>query len=137
MKDLNRFTVLFARIFLGSMFLAAGAMKIAGFTAITSMAAAKGLLFPAASIAVAAAIEIAGAVMLFIGYRARLAAFILFVYLIPTTLIFHNFWAAHGMEQQMQLINFLKNVAIMGGLLMVAGTGPGSVSLGEPAADSR
>jgi putative oxidoreductase len=137
MTDTNRFTTLFARILLGIVFLASGAMKIAGFSMVVGFAAAKGLPFPAVSIALAAAIEIAGAAMLFLGYRARLASFVLFLYLIPTTLIFHNFWAAHGLEAQTQLVNFLKNVAIMGGLLMVASAGPGRIALGEPATASR
>ncbi len=137
MKDTNRFTALFARIFLGILFLVSGGMKVAGFSTVVGYAAAKGLPFPAASIALAAAIELAGAAMLFLGYRARLASFVLFLYLIPITLIFHNFWASHGVEAQMQMVNFLKNIAIMGGLLMVAGAGPGAISLGEPITHSR
>jgi putative oxidoreductase len=137
MTDTNRFTALFARILLGVVFLASGAMKIAGFSMVVGFATAKGLPFPAVSIALAAAIEIAGAALLFLGYRARLASFVLFLYLIPTTFIFHNFWAAHGVEAQMQLVNFLKNAAIMGGLLMVASAGPGRIALGEPATQSR
>jgi putative oxidoreductase len=130
MENKSRYTNLVARILLGIVFLASGSMKIAAWSAVVGMAAAKGLPFPALSISLAAAIEIAGAVMLFLGYRARFAAIALFVFLIPTTLLFHNFWAAHGVEQQMQMVNFLKNLAIMGGLLLVAGQGSGPISIG-------
>ncbi|HYT56152.1 MAG TPA: DoxX family protein, partial [Verrucomicrobiae bacterium] len=51
---------------------------------------------------------------------ARWGALLLFLYLIPVTLIFHNFWAYSGIEMQTQLVNFLKNLSIMGGLLLVA-----------------
>jgi putative oxidoreductase len=55
------------------------------------------------------------------------------LHLIPTTAIFHNFWALQGMEQQDNMINFLKNLAIMGGLLVLAANGPGSYSIDERA----
>jgi putative oxidoreductase len=130
MENKSRYTNLVARILLGIVFLASGSMKIAAWSAVVGMAGAKGLPFPAFSISLAAAIEIAGALMLFLGYHARFAAIALFVFLIPTTLLFHNFWAAHGVEQQMQLVNFLKNLAIMGGLLLVAGQGSRPISIG-------
>jgi putative oxidoreductase len=49
--------------------------------------------------------------------------------LIPTTLLFHNFWAMQGMEQQDNMIHFLKNLAIMGGLLILAAYGAGAFSI--------
>jgi putative oxidoreductase len=116
-------------------FLSSGAMKIAAWSMIVGVAASKGLPLPAFSIGVAAAIEIIGALFLMSGFRARLAAFVLFLYLIPTTLIFHNFWAVQGVEHQMQMVNFMKNLAIMGGLLMVASKGPGPISIGKQAAN--
>jgi putative oxidoreductase len=54
---------------------------------------------------------------------------ILALYLVPVTLLCHNFWAYHGMDQQMQMINFLKNLAILGGLLALASEGAGPISL--------
>jgi putative oxidoreductase len=53
----------------------------------------------------------------------------LFLYLIPVTLVMHNFWAAPAAEQQNQIINFLKNVAILGGLLKFCAAGAGAYSL--------
>ena len=52
----------------------------------------------------------------------------LFLYLIPTTYFFHNFWAAQGRRSKPQMVNFLKNVAIMGGLLVLAVNGAGANS---------
>jgi putative oxidoreductase len=49
----------------------------------------------------------------------RLGVAALIVFLIPATLIFHPFWQASGMERMGQMINFMKNLAIMGGLLIV------------------
>jgi putative oxidoreductase len=53
----------------------------------------------------------------------------LFLYIIPTTYFFHNFWTMTGMDQQNNLAHFLKNLAIMGGLLLLAANGPGGYSL--------
>jgi putative oxidoreductase len=44
---------------------------------------------------------------------------VLFLFLVPATVIAHNFWTYHGAELQAQLVNFSKNLAILGGLLFV------------------
>jgi putative oxidoreductase len=63
-----------------------------------------------------------------------MGALALICFLIPASLIFHNFWAFTGAEQRMQMINFLKNLAIMGGLLLVVlrGTGHALTGAEEP-----
>lgn len=82
-------------------------------------------------LAIAAIIEIGGSICLITGYRAKEAAMIMFLYMIPLTLLFHNYWAASGMLAGMQQTHFRKNLAIMGGLLMLAYAGPGRWSLGK------
>lgn len=83
-------------------------------------ATSKRLPMPAISVIIAAIIELLGGFAMIIGYQAAIASWILFVYLIPTSLIFHNFWAASEAEKQNQFVNFMKNLAIMGGLLILA-----------------
>ncbi len=61
--------------------------------------------------------------------KARFAALALFLYLIPVTLIMHNFFGVGGAERQAQTIHFMKNLAIMGGLLMVTASGAGPFSV--------
>ncbi len=68
---------------------------------------------------------------LLLGFKARVGAVLLIIFLIPATLIFHNFWAFEGMERQMQMIMFMKNLAILGGLLLVLGLGPGPISVDQ------
>ncbi len=84
-------------------------------------------------LAAATVIEIGGSICLITGYRAREAAFIMFLYMIPLTLLFHNYWAASGMLAGVQETHFRKNLAIMGGLLLLAYAGPGPWSLGQQA----
>jgi putative oxidoreductase len=71
----------------------------------------------------AAFLEVVAGLMLFTGTLTRLAALALFLYLIPVTLTMHAFWDLSGAERSMQQIAFLKNLAIMGGLLAVASLG--------------
>ena len=79
---------------------------------------------------VAAVIELAGSASLITGYQARVAAFLMFWYTTAVTILFHNYWAATSMMAGMQETHFRKNLAIMGGLLMLAYAGPGKWALG-------
>ncbi len=76
-------------------------------------------------------IEVAGSVCLVTGYQARIAAFVMFWYTTAVTVIFHNYWAASGMMAGTEETHFRKNLAIMGGLLMLAYSGPGKWALGR------
>jgi putative oxidoreductase len=82
-------------------------------------------------LAIAAIVELGGSICLITGYQARIAAFIMFLYTTAVTVIFHNYWAATGMMAGMQETHFRKNLAIMGGLLILAYSGPGKWALGE------
>jgi len=69
--------------------------------------------------------ELVGGFLLLIGIRVRLGAFLLIVVLIFTTLLSHYFWVLEGEQRSLQLIQFLKNLAILGGLLNVIAFGKG------------
>jgi putative oxidoreductase len=85
-------------------------------------------------LAIAMIIELAGSVCLVTGYQARFAAFVMFWYTTAVTVLFHNYWAAGETMAGMQETHFRKNLAIMGGLLVLAYAGPGKWALGEHAA---
>jgi putative oxidoreductase len=82
---------------------------------------------PLASVLVwpAAIVELAGAAMLVTGWKARGAALVLAAYSILAALIFHNFWAVPADQALNQTIHFMKNIAIMGGLLQICAFGAG------------
>jgi putative oxidoreductase len=80
---------------------------------------------------IAAFIELAGSVCLITGYQIRIAAFVMFLYTTVVTVLFHNYWAASAAMAGIQETHFRKNVAIMGGLLMVAYSGGGKWALGK------
>jgi putative oxidoreductase len=78
---------------------------------------------------IALVIEAGGVLCLLVGWQARAAAFVMFLYLAAVSVLLHNFWALHGTAAGGAQTQFLKNVGIMGGLLMIAAYGPGKWSL--------
>jgi putative oxidoreductase len=76
-------------------------------------------------LAIAMVVEVGGAICLISGLYTRTAAFVMFVYMIFVTVIFHAYWSAPPNLAPMQETHFRKNLAIMGGLLFVAAHGPG------------
>jgi putative oxidoreductase len=125
----SSFTPLAGRILMSVMFLISGFFKIGGYTQLVGYAASKGLPMASVAIACAAVLELAGGLAILVGFQTKIAAWLLFLYLIPVTFIFHNFWALQGAAQQDNMIHFLKNVAIMGGLVILAANGPGPYSV--------
>jgi putative oxidoreductase len=108
----------------GLLFLVAGYNKIGGFDHVAGWMTASGL--PAAPLLLVPviALEIGAGLMLIVGIKTRWAALALAAFLVPTTLIFHGFWAVDAAQYQDQLTAFLKNLAILGATLMVAAQAP-------------
>lgn len=73
----------------------------------------------------ATVVELICGLLIFLGIGVRFAALILALYLIPVTFFFHHFWWMQGMDAEMQMINFLKNLAIFGGALILVSVGGG------------
>jgi putative oxidoreductase len=125
----SSFTPLAGRILMSVLFLVSGFFKVGAYSQMVGHAASKGLPMAGVAVACAAVLELAGGLAILIGFQARIAAWLLFLYLIPTTFYFHNFWAMQGMQQQDNMVHLLKNVAIMGGLVILAANGPGPYSI--------
>lgn len=129
MSHLHALGMLLGRILLSLIFILAGVGKFMDYNATVQYMAAKGMTMVPLFLVVAALIEIIAGLLVFFGIKARLGAFILFLYLIPVTLLFHDFWNQQGPERQENMINFMKNLAILGGLLYVICVGAGRWSL--------
>jgi putative oxidoreductase len=117
------------RLLISTIFIFSGLGKLGAHAAMAGIAASKGL--PAADLAIwlAAAVEILGGLSILRGFHVRIGAWLLFLFLIPTSVVFHNFWAMQGIEKMDNQAHFFKNVAIMGGLLFVATFGAGAYSI--------
>jgi putative oxidoreductase len=117
--------VLVGRILLASLFVWSGFGKIAGFAGTAGFIASKGL--PMAQLLTAAAIvaELGGGLAIIAGWKVRWSALVLVAFTIVASVVFHNFWAVSPEQAMMQQINFIKNTAIIGGLLLLYGQGAG------------
>ena len=122
---------LIGRILLALIFILSGYSKIGGFQQTVGYMAGHGLPLPQVLLVLTIIIEVGGGLMILLGWRARWAALAIFLWLIPTTLIFHAFWAADAAQMQNQWGNFMKNLAIMGGMMYVMASGSGPYSLGR------
>lgn len=113
---------LLARIFLSAIFLWSGINKILNPVGTQEYMAAQGLPFTGLLLILAIATEILGGLSVLLGYQARWGATLLLVFLIPTTIIFHS-----NLADRMTQIMFLKNLGIIGGLLMIVQYGAGEI----------
>lgn len=120
-----KYLPLAARICLSLIFLKAGISHLTGFSGFADMLGQR--LFLGGLLAAGTVIfQLAGGLSLLLGYRVKIGALLLIIFLIPATLIFHNFLADGE-----QLNAFLKNLGLIGGLLMMIYTGSGAASLDE------
>lgn len=129
MENLERYGPVIGRFLIAFIFLFAGFGKVTGFEGTVGYIASKGLPLPQLAAIGAIIIELAGSTMLITGFKARWAAAVLMVFTALTALFFHNFWAVPTAQAQDQMIHFMKNISMMGGLLYVVVYGSGPVSL--------
>ena len=120
---------LIGRILLALMFVLAGFSKIGGFEGTAGYIASKGL--PAASLLAALTIvlELGGGLAIMFGFFTRWSALALAGFTLLASFIFHAFWSLPADQQMMQQLMFMKNISVVGGLLMLAAFGAGAISL--------
>ena len=122
--NVTRYLPFVGRLMIGLPFAMSGLSKLGAYGATTGMIGAAGLPFPPLAFAVAVAVELGGGVLLVAGYRARFVAIAMAVFSLATAISFHNDFA-----DQNQMIHFLKNVMMAGGLLQIAAFGAGALSV--------
>ena len=120
---------LIGRALLAWLFIPAGWGKLLGFSGVAGYIASKGVPFPEVCAALAIAAELGLGILLLVGWQARWAALGLALFVAVITPIFHNYWLVEGAQQMMQKQAFWKNVAVVGGLLVVTAFGPGRISI--------
>jgi putative oxidoreductase len=124
MSKSNDSVALAGRILIGVLFLMSGLSKIAAPAATQGYIASVGLPSPVAAYAVAVLVEVVGSLLLIFGVRVRAVAIGMAIFTFATAAVFHKNFA-----DQNQMIHFMKNIAIVGGLLQVAAFGGGRFAL--------
>ena len=119
---LQKFSELSGRVLLGAIFLISGLGKISAYTGTAGYMAAVGV--PGALLPAVIALEVLGAIAIIVGWKTRITAVLLAGFTMLAAVLFHSNFA-----DQVQMIMFLKNVAIAGGFLLLAANGPGALSL--------
>jgi putative oxidoreductase len=122
--EITRFLPLLGRILIGLPFLVSGLGKLAAFGPTTAYISSVGLPLAPLGWAIAVAFEVGGGLLLILGFRVRGVALGVAVFTLAAAIFFH-----HDFADRNQMIHFLKNVMIIGGLLQIAHFGAGRYSL--------
>jgi putative oxidoreductase len=122
--DATRYLPFLGRLLIGLPFAMSGLGKLAAYGPTTAKIAAVGLPLPPLAYAIAVVLELGGGLLLIAGYQARLVAMALALFSLATAVSFHSNFA-----DQNQMIHFLKNIMLAGGLLQIAGFGAGAISV--------
>jgi putative oxidoreductase len=118
------------RLMIATIFLlSAVGNKIPRFAEVAKMMEEEGVPEPNVLLAGAIAFLLLGSLSIILGYRARTGAFLLLVFLAAATYYFHDFWKAPPEMQQQEMINFMKNLSLMGTMVFLMANGPGPWSL--------
>jgi putative oxidoreductase len=122
---------LIGRILLAAMFVISGFNKIIGFDGTVGYIASMGLPLPEVLASIAILIELGAGLLIVFGWKTRWAALAFIVFLVVITPIFHAFWAVPAEQKMAQLINFQKNLSILGAMVLLYAFGPGRYSVDE------
>lgn len=129
MKNSDNYLSLAGRLLMAYLFLPAGISKIFGFAGTVGYIAAMGLPAPTLAAIAAIVIEVVGGAALVLGFYTRFAAIALAVFTLIASVVFHAFWAVPAEQAFVTQLLFTKNIAVIGGLLVVAAFGAGQYSL--------
>jgi putative oxidoreductase len=119
---------LLGRILFALIFLMSGLNHLMGAGA--DYAAAAGVPMAKVMVPLAGLLAFVGAISILLGYKVKYGAWLIVIFIIPVSFAMHKFWGiSDPMQQQMQMAMFMKNVAILGGALLLAYFGPGPYSI--------
>ncbi len=135
----NRVLIILGRILIAYIFIIGAANKIFNWsvmsehtsaifsdwkaysTGIGSLESIFGMLEPISTflLVIATVLELIGGISVLIGFRPKWGTFCLILFLIPTTILYHHFWFLEGQVRETELVSFMKNCSILGGLLIL------------------
>ncbi len=115
--------ILLARILISSLFLWAGAAKVLRWKISAEYMQSKKL--PASLLPAAVVLQIVGGLSVLLGFETRVGALLLIVFVIPAAYKMHDFWNLQDPDKTTQKTMFMKDVAVLGGLLLLLVTGAG------------
>ena len=127
--NVRNWIALVGRIALALIFITSGWSKITHFDGAAAYMANAGMTMIKPLLVLTIIIELGGGLLLALGWKARWAALAFAIWIVPVSFVFHAFWSVAPDQAQLQYIQFMKNVSIFGGMLMVIAFGPGAFAL--------
>ena len=124
METKNRYLPLLGRVLIGAPFILSGLSKLAAHDATVGYIGSAGLPLTQVGWLIAIVVELGGGALLVAGYRARAVALVVALFVLATAIFFHRNFA-----DQNQMIHFLKNIMLAGGLLQIVYFGAGPMSM--------
>jgi uncharacterized membrane protein YphA (DoxX/SURF4 family) len=110
---------LIGRILFGGYFISSAINHFMDSETMTEYAESKNVPMPKIAVLGTGALMALGGLGIVLGAFPQLAILLLILFLLPTTVVMHDFWNAEGQEKQMEMINFTKNIALIGALIML------------------
>ncbi|HEV3142646.1 MAG TPA: DoxX family protein [Gemmataceae bacterium] len=130
MLSARALTTVVGRFFLGAIFLmAALGNKIPHFSEVAKVMGSVGIPAPQLMLAGAIVFLVAGSLSVILGFRARIGGALLLTFLVLASYFFHPFWKLEGQAQQEQMVQFMKNLSMIGAMLFIVANGSGPLSL--------
>ena len=123
--------LLVARLAIGALFLWAGFRKMFNWNATETSMQGKNTKWISLLLPIAVSLQIVGGLSVVLGFYARIGALLLIGFTLPATIQMHDFWRLTGKERVSEKAHFLKDLAIVGGLLLLILTGSGDYSVGK------
>ncbi len=123
-----KYVVLAGRVLYAAIFIVSAPGHFTG--KMISFAAGKGVPLAHLAVPFAGVVSFLGGLSILAGYKARLGAWLIVIFLVPVTLMIHNFWAvSNPVQAGIQYVNFMKNISMLGAALMIAHFGSGPLSI--------
>jgi len=129
MKTAQNLSNLFGRLLIVALFLPAGLSKLMNFEGTLGYFNSLGMPAPSLALVIAIVVEILGAIALIVGFQTRLVAIVLAIFTFAATLLGHAFWAVPAEQAFVTQLLFFKNIAVIGGLFVLAANGAGKFSI--------
>ena len=129
MESRKDVAALVGRVLLALMFVLAGYGKITAYDGTAGFMASTGVPMVGVLLPLTILVELGGGIAVIVGWRTRWAALLLAAFTLLASMVFHNFWAMTGDAVMTNMLFFYKNVAVIGGLLMVFAFGSGRLSV--------
>ncbi len=129
MKTYQNTLNLLGRLLIVALFLPAGLSKATGFEGTVGYFTSLGMFLPTLAVIIAIITEVAGGLALLVGFKTRIVAILLAVFTLAATIIGHAYWAAPADAAFIQQLLFFKNIAVIGGLMVLASSGAGKFSI--------